>query len=176
MNNLVTVPNETIISKIYLIRGKKVMFDKDLAEIYKVQTKDLNKSVKRNRERFPEDFMFTLNKLEFENLRFQFGTSSSAHGGRRYMPMAFTEQGVAMLSSVLRSSRAVQVNIQIIRTFTKLREILSENKKLAEKIEKMELKYDSHILKIFGVLKQLTAKGKVNEEKPKERMGFVVPR
>ena len=166
--DIITIPTETIISKIFLIRGKKVMFDKDLAEIYGVSTGSLNLSVQRNKERFPEDFTFKLSEEEHRNLILQF--EISRWGGSRHLPNVFTEQGVAMLSSVLKSKRAVQMNIQIIRTFTKLREILSENKKLAEKIEEMEKKYDLKISQIFKVLKYLTTE----EEKPKEKMGFNV--
>src|SRR3989339_759370 len=128
MSNL--IPVEVIENKIYMIRGLKVMLDRDLAELYGVETFNLNKAVKRNDERFPEDFMFQLTKEELSNLKFQVGRSSlksqiviSSWGGRRYLPYVFTEQGVAMLSSVLNSKRAVQVNIQIMRTFTRLREI-----------------------------------------------------
>ena len=176
MKELISIPNETIISRIFYIRGKKVMFDSDLAKLYQVETKNLNKAVKRNMDRFPEDFMFQLNKLETENLRFQFGTLSfvsqsvtSTWGKhRKYNPYVFTEEGVAMLSSVLNSKKAIQVNIQIIRTFKKLREILSENKKLAEKLEKMEKKYDSKISIIFDVLKSLMTE----KSKPKTEIGF----
>ena len=172
--NKISIPNETIIGKIYFIRGKKVMFDKDLAELYQVETKVLNQAVKRNLERFPEDFMFKLNPQETKvwqqySLRSQFVTSKiETRGGRQYAPIVFTEQGVAMLSSVLKSKQAVQMNIQIIRTFTKLREILTENKKLAEKVEKIERKYDKHIYEIFKVIKYLTTE----KEKPKEKIGF----
>jgi len=166
------VPTERIISRILLIRSKKVMFDKDLAKLYGVETRVLNQAVKRNMERFPDDFMFQLNKVESEtwnqlNLKSQIVTSS--WGGKRKLPYVFTEQGVAMLSSVLKSKRAIQVNIQIIRTFTKLREILSENKKLTEKLEKMENEYDGKIKEIFEILKYLV-KGK---DKPKGPIGFV---
>jgi phage regulator Rha-like protein len=124
----VLIPTEIIEKKILLIRGEKVMLDADLAELYAVETKMLVRAVKRNIDRFPEDFMFQLAEEEFQNLRFQFGTSSQ-WGGRRYLPYVFTEQGVAMLSSVLNSERAVQVNIAIMRTFVKLRELLSTNKR-----------------------------------------------
>src|ERR1035437_9883523 len=124
MKELISIPNETIISRILFIRGKKVMFDSDLAKLYEVETGDLNQAVKRNKERFPDDFMFQLNNLETRNLRCQFGTSSlisqiviSNRGGSRHNPFVFTEEGVAMLSSVLKSKKAIQVNIQIIRTF-----------------------------------------------------------
>src|SRR3989344_1863206 len=119
------IPSERIVSKIYIIRNKKVMLDRDLAVLYGVATGNLNKAVHRNMKRFPEDFMFQLNAQEFKNLKFQIGISS--WGGTRKMPYAFTEQGVAMLSSVLNSDRAISVNIQIIRTFTKIRELLATN-------------------------------------------------
>lgn len=130
------IPVEIIERKIYLIRRHKVMLDRDLAALYGVETKALNRAVKRNLQRFPDDFMFQLTKEESENLRFHFGTSS--WGGQRYLPYAFTENGVAMLSSVLSSERAVEVNIQIMRTFTRLREMLLTHKDLQRKImEKM---------------------------------------
>jgi phage regulator Rha-like protein len=148
------------------------MLDKDLASLYQVETKALNRAVQRNIDRFPDDFMFQLRKDEEDNLKYQFGTSS--WGGKRKSSSVFTEQGVAMLSSVLKSDRAVQVNIQIIRTFTKLREILMENKTLAERLEKLETKYGKDTATIFKALRYLLkedAKPKV-EEKPKERIGF----
>lgn len=163
---LIAIPGERIISRILLIRGKKVMLDQDLAELYMVGTKVLNLAVKRNIARFPSDFMFQLSEKEFENLRSQIETSS--WGGRRYLPHAFTEQGVAMLSSVLNSNRAIQVNIQIVRTFTKLRELLATNKELREKIESMERKYDKKLKEVFEVLKTLL----IQEEKPKRQIGF----
>jgi phage regulator Rha-like protein len=166
-NQIVSVPIETIISRIYLIRGKKVMLDTDLASMYDVPVKVLMQSVKRNANRFPTDFMFQIELNEAVAIRSQFVTLKRG-GHRKYMPYVFTEQGVAMLSSVLRSERAVQVNIQIIRTFTKLREILLENKTLAERLEKMELRYDEDIAKIFKVLRYLVKE----EETPKEKMGF----
>jgi phage regulator Rha-like protein len=177
MNTLITIPPESILGRIFLIRGKKIMLDSDLANIYEVLTKELNKSVNRNIARFPEDFMFRLTKEEYASLRFQFGTSNMGRGGRRYLPLAFTEQGVAMLSTVLHSERAIQMNIQIIRTFTRLREILSENKHLAEKIDKMERKYDKHIADIFKVIKSLVTEKEISkiQDKPKEKLGFEVP-
>ena len=156
------------------------MFDSDLAKLYQVETKQLNRAVKRNKERFPVDFMFQLNDLENRNLKCQIGTSSLDERSRcqigtlnrghnvKYLPYVFTEEGVAMLSSVLNSKKAIQVNIQIIRTFKKLREILSENKKMAEKLEKMEKKYDSKISIIFDVLKSLMTE----KSKPKNEIGF----
>jgi len=163
---VITIPSERIISRIFLIRGKKVMIDRDLAELYEVGTKALNLAVKRNIDRFPPDFMFQLSEKEFKNLRSQIETSS--WGGRRYPPYAFTEQGVAMLSSVLNSKRAIQVNIQIIRTFTQLRELLATNKELRVKIENMEKKYDAELRQVFDVLKQLL----IQESKPKGQIGF----
>ncbi len=164
--SLTLIPDERIANKVMLIRGIKVMLDEDLAELYDVETKRLNEQVGRNRERFPEDFMFRLTKEEFESLRSQIATSKKGRGGRRNPPYAFTEQGVAMLSSVLKSRRAVQVNIQIIRTFTKLRKLLASNVEIRTKIEKMDVQIQS-IYKLLGRL--LT-----EEEKPKRRIGFSV--
>ncbi|MCK4648713.1 ORF6N domain-containing protein [bacterium] len=147
------IPSERIESKILLLRGKKVMLDRDLAALYGVPTRRLNEQVKRNRKRFPEDFMFQLNKREFEILKSHFATSS--WGGIRKLPYAFTEQGVAMLSSVLNSDRAIQVNIQIMRTFTKLREMLLTHADLRRKIEAMERKYDKRFRIVFEALKRL---------------------
>jgi len=151
MSNLISV--EFIATKIFVIRGKRVMLDKYLAKLYEVKTKNLNKAVKRNIERFPEDFMFQLTNEEIENLRFQFGTSK--RGGRRYLPYVFTQEGVAMLSSVLNSSRAIQVNIQIMRAFIKLRRMLLTNTDLRRKIEEMERKYDRQFAIVFEAIKQL---------------------
>ncbi len=150
------IPKESLINKILLIRSRKVMLDSDLAELYGVETKILNRAVRRNIERFPSDFMFQLNKEEYENLRFQFGTSS--WGGRRYPPFAFTEQGIAMLSSVLHSERAIKVNITIVRAFVKLRELLKTNEELNRKLEKIEKKYDKQFKIVFQVLQQLMEK------------------
>ena len=132
------VPDEVVMNKIHLIRGQKVMLDTDLAELYAVENKQLKRAVRRNSARFPDDFMFELNSDELELLRSQIGTSS--WGGVRYLPMAFTEQGVAMLSSVLTSQRAILVNIHIIRVFTRLREMLMTNKEILMKLEKLERK------------------------------------
>ena len=167
-NALVAI--EKIERKIYLIRGKKVMLDKDLAELYKVETKVLLQAVKRNKDRFPEDFMFQLDQEEYEALRSQFVTSNKGRGGRRFKPYAFTEQGIAMLSSVLNSKRAIQVNIQIMRTFTKLREMIENNKDLRKKIEEIEKKYDSQFQIVFEAIKQLIEP----EVKPKRKVGFYV--
>jgi len=160
---------EVVVSKILFIRGKKVMLDKDLAELYEVQTKNLNKAVKRNIERFPEDFMFQLTKKETETLRFQIGTSK--RGGRKYLPYAFTQEGVAMLSSVLRSKRAVKVNIQIMRAFVQLRRLILTNHDLRWKIEAMEKKYDRKFLVVFEAIKQLLEPTKI-EEKERVVEGF----
>ena len=149
------VPEEVVISKIYYIRGRKVMLDEDLADLYEVETKQLKRQVRRNIDRFPDDFMFELTKEEFENLRSQTGTSS--WGGVRYMPMAFTEQGVAMLSSVLNSARAIKVNIQIIRIFTRMREMLMTNQEILLKLEQLErqtLQNTEDIQVVFDQLKQ----------------------
>lgn len=133
------IPQENIITKIFVIRSQKVMLDADLATLYGVETKALVQAVKRNLERFPEDFMFQMTKEEFFNLRSQFVTSGTS-GGRRYLPYAFTEQSVAMLSTVLRSKRAIQVNIAIMRVFVELRGILSAHKQLAHKLAHLERK------------------------------------
>ena len=162
------VPIERITNKIYLIRGMKVMLDIDLAELYDVETKVLKQAVRRNIGRFPEDFMFELSKEEFKNLRSQIVTSS--WGGLRYLPMVFSEQGVAMLSSVLRSERAIQVNIQIMRAFTQLRQMLSTHEELKQKIEAMEKKYDQQFQIIFEAIKQLLE----TDEKPKKKIGYTV--
>ena len=127
MSNTDLIPSERIEKTIYLIRGEKLMLDRDLALLYEVETKVLNRAVKRNLQRFPLDFMFQLTPEEAENLRCQIGTSSFRHGGRRYLPYVFTEQGVAMLSTVLNSERAILVNIEIMRTFVKLRQMLASN-------------------------------------------------
>jgi len=147
------IPLEMIEKKIMLIRGEKMMLDADLAELYGVETKMLVRAVKRNIGRFPSDFMLQLDKEEFEKLRFQIGTSSR-WGGRRDLPYAFTEQGVAMLSSVLNSERAVEVNIQIMRTFVKLRELMATHKDLARKLNDMEKKYDAQFKVVFDAIRQ----------------------
>ncbi|MDR1453571.1 MAG: ORF6N domain-containing protein [Candidatus Margulisbacteria bacterium] len=176
---LVLVPKDIIENRILLIRGKKVMLDKDLAGLYQVSTKVLNQAVKRNVYRFPPDFMFVLNKKELANLRSQFVTSS--WGGQRYKPYAFTEQGVAMLSSVLNSKRAIMVNIQIMRTFTKLRHIMLTHKDLQRKIEDIILRqetkfktYDEQIQSIFKVINEIL--NPVIPEPPKKKYGFLADR
>lgn len=149
------VPQEIIESKIYVVRGHNVMLDSDLAALYGVTTKNLNKAVSRNLESFPEDFMYKLAKSDLQNLRFQFGTSR--WGGRRYIPYVFTQNGVSMLSSVLKSPRARQVNIQIMRTFTKLKELLATHADLRRKLEEMEKKYDYQFKVVFDAIKSLIA-------------------
>ncbi len=144
---------EIIEKRIYLIRGRKVMFDNDLAELYGVSTKRFNEQVKRNISRFPEDFMFQLSESEYLNLRSQNATSS--WGGRRYLPYVFTDYGVAMLSSVLNSEKAIEVNIQIMRVFSKLREFMVSHKDLAMKIEEIEKKYDNQFKSVFEAIKRL---------------------
>jgi hypothetical protein len=160
---------ERIEHAILAIRGHKVILDTDLAVLYGVETKALNRAVKRNMERFPEDFMFQLSDAEYEPLRRHFGTSSgkagvdlkfqsgasSSWGGRRYLPFAFTEQGVAMLSSVLRSKRAVHVNIEIMRAFVRLRRMLQANTVLARQLRDLEKKYDSQFKVVFDAIRQL---------------------
>lgn len=148
-----SIYDEIIQSKIFLIRGKKVMLDCDLAKLYGVETKYLIRQVRRHHERFPKEFLLLLTQQEVTNLKCQIGTSS--WGGRRYLPYAFTEHGILMLSSVLNSKRAIQVNIQIMRTFMKLREILASHEKLREKIEAMERKYDAQFKGVFQAIKTL---------------------
>ena len=162
---------ESIERSILLVRGHKVMFDYDLADLYDVPTKTLKQAVRRNIDRFPADFMFELTHKEFAYLRSQIVTSSSPQwGGRRYTPMAFTEQGVAMLSSVLRSKRAVQVNIEIMRAFVRLRQMLSAHKDLERKLIALEKKYDEQFKVVFDAMRALMAP----PEKAKRKIGFEV--
>ncbi|MHB8791502.1 MAG: ORF6N domain-containing protein [Desulfobulbaceae bacterium] len=160
------VPMEAITAKIYLLRNQKVMLDRDLAELYGVETKVFNQAVRRNITRFPDDFMFKLTNQEVRHLRSQFVTSS--WGGRRYNPMAFTEQGVAMLSSVLKSERAIEVNIAIMRAFVQMRQMLVTHADLKRKIEEMESKYDEQFQIVFEAIRQLLTE----DEKPKSKIGF----
>jgi len=176
MSNLevLIMPDEVVMSKIYVIRDQKVMLDKDLAELYQVATRNLNKAVARNLKRFPSDFMFQLNELEFRNLMFQIGTSS--WGGTRKLPYAFTEQGVAMLSGILNSDRAVSVNIQIMRIFTRIRQMLTDNTELRLEIEKIKNKQnnqDKNMEIVFQYLDELLDK----MEKPsvsRKEIGFKI--
>jgi hypothetical protein len=150
------------------LRGEKALLDADLAGLYEVQTKVLIQTVKRNLGRFPADFMFQLTREEFENLRSQ-NVTSSRWGGRRYPPYAFTEHGVAMLSSVLKSERAVQVNIEMVRSFVRLRQLLATHEDLARKLEALEKKYDAQFKVVFEAIRQLM---QPQTEKPKGRIGF----
>ncbi|MCR4311657.1 MAG: ORF6N domain-containing protein [Candidatus Uhrbacteria bacterium] len=149
------LPQERIEGRIFIFRGRKVMIDRDLASLYGVTTKAFKQAVRRNRGRFPEDFMFQLSAKEFENWRSQFVTSKSDKMGLRYRPFVFTEQGVAMLSSVLKSKRAINVNIQIMRTFSKLREMLVENDGLRLKLDAMEKRYDEQFKVVFDAIRNL---------------------
>lgn len=167
----VTIPEERIVEKIYLIRGMKVMLDRDLADLYEVTTGNLNKAVKRNIKRFPEDFMFQLELDEFESLKFQFGRSS--WGGTRSFPYAFTEQGVAMLSGILHSDRAISVNIQIMQIFTRFRQILADTQSLKLEIEEIKEKLknqDKNIELVFNYLDELISKQEV--QSTRKRIGF----
>jgi hypothetical protein len=168
----VTIPTETLMNKIYVIRGVKVMLDADLAELYEVETKQLKRQVRRNLERFPDDFMFELSEVEYNSLRSQFGTLKRGEHSK-FLPMVFTEQGVAMLSSVLGSSKAIQVNIQIIRVFTKIRQVLLDNTELLLAIEEIRKRTDNNtknIELVFQYLDELMEK----KEKPKttKRIGY----
>jgi hypothetical protein len=161
------IPYQSLEKRILVIRSQKVMLDAHLADLYGVETKALVRAVKRNAPRFPSDFMFRLTGSEFEALRFQFGTSS-AWGGRRYLPYAFTEHGVAMLSSVLRSPQAVHVNIQIMRAFARLRQTLATHEDLARKLTAMEKKYDAQFKIVFDAIRALVAE----PAKKKRPIGF----
>jgi phage regulator Rha-like protein len=163
------IPVEMIERKIYLIRNHKVLLDGELAELYGVEVKRLKRQVKRNITRFPEDFMFELRKEEYDSLRSHFGTLKRGEH-TKYLPYAFTEQGVAMLSSVLNSERAIHVNIAIMRAFVKLREMLATHKDLARKLEEMEKKYDAQFKVVFDAIRQLMA----TPEPKKKKIGFVV--
>ncbi len=163
----------TEINQIYLIRNQKVLLDRDLAKLYQVETKSLKRQVRRNIERFPKDFMFELTKDELQNWRSQFGTSNSENMGLRYTPMVFTEQGVAMLSSVLKSERAIAVNIKIIRIFTKMRALLSDNLSLRLEIEEIKKKVTNqskNIELVFSYLDELIEKKEKNTSRRK--IGF----
>ena len=163
---------QTIENRIHEIRGENVMFDFDLAEIYGVETRVLKQAVRRNMERFPEDFMFEISKEEFENLRSQ-SVITSQHGGTRYMPFAFTEQGVAMLSGVLKSKTAVTVNISIMRAFVMIRKFALSHKELSEKLSELEQKYDQQFTNVYDALKYLIQKDE-NEKKQlsRQRIGY----
>ena len=167
------IPDERIVDKIYLIREQKVMLDRDLAELYGVETKRLKEAVKRNLFRFPDDFMFELTKEEFENWRSQFATSNSDKMGLRYSPMVFTEHGVLMLSSVLNSKQAISVNIQIMRIFTRIRQMLSDSQSMKMEIEEIKKKLqnqDKNIELVFNYLDELITKQEGTTHR--KRIGF----
>jgi hypothetical protein len=170
MKKEIIIPDEIITNKIYLIRNQKVMLDRDLADLYQVETRVLKQAVKRNLNRFPDDFMFELTKNEFENWRSQFVTSNSDKMGLRYAPMVFTDQGVSMLSSVLKSDRAIAVNIKIIRIFTKMRDLLNDNLSLQLAIEDIKKKLNNHdknIELVFSYLDELVEKKENRKERNK---------
>jgi hypothetical protein len=163
------VPIERVTSSILLIRGHKVLLDDDLALLYGVETKSLNLAVRRNPDRFPSDFMFQLTPEEFDLLKSQLGTATTGRGGRRTPPYAFTEQGVAMLSGVLNSPRAIAVNVAIMRAFVKLRALLADNDRLARKLRAMEKKYDGQFKIVFDAIRAMM---EPEEEPKKSRIGF----
>lgn len=183
MNDLTTekadLPVRVIENRILLVRTEKVMLDEDLAELYQVPTKRLNEAVRRNRDRFPEDFMFRLTQEEAHVLRSQIATSKAGRGGRRYMPYVFTEQGIAMLSSVLSSKRAIQVNIAIMRAFVRLRQLLATHEELAQRLNELErhqldqnYRIDQHqqqIEAVFAAIEEMIA---TSPDPPKRRIGF----
>ncbi|MBU0505962.1 ORF6N domain-containing protein [bacterium] len=166
------IPQERIEKSIILIRGQKVMLDSDLADLYDVEIKALNRAVKRNAERFPDDFCFQLSTDEYNSLRCHFGTLEDTGRGkhRKYLPYVFTEQGVAMLSSVLKSKKAALVNVQIMRTFVKIREMLISNRELARKLATLEKRYDNQFKIVFDAIRQLMEPPKT---KKKKEIGFV---
>ncbi len=170
MNKEPIIPVERIEQSIYMIRGLKVMLDRDLAALYGVETRVLKQAVRRNVDRFPDDFMFVLTGKEFINWRSQFVTSNSDKMGLRHAPMAFTEQGVAMLSTVLNSKRAIDVNIAIMRTFVKLRQMLDSHAQLAKKLAELEAKYDGQFRIVFDALNELMAA----PEPKRKQIGFNV--
>lgn len=171
MSEKLIIPDEIILNKIFYIRDQKVMIDSDLAQLYGVETRRLNEQVARNIDRFPEDFMFRLNDKEFESLISQFATSK--HGGRRKLPYVFTEHGVLMLSSVLNSKQAIQVNIQVMRIFTRIRQMFIDNTELRLEIEKIKTKLDNqdkNMEVVFRYLDELSEKKA--EPKPRKRIGY----
>jgi len=176
----VMIPDEVIVDKIYYIRGKKVMLDRDLADLYQVETKRLKEQVRRNIDRFPDDFMFELTKEELSEWRYNFGTSSSETMGLRVPPFAFTEHGVIMLASVLNSERAIQVNIRIVRIFIRMREIMETHNEILKKLDyldKKDIEQDERIMLVFEYLKKLEAgKQQEFEQKNRKRIGFKTPK
>lgn len=170
MKRMIMMPIERIASKIYFIRGMKVMLDRDLASLYGVETRRLKEQVRRNIERFPEDFMFELTKDELKNWRSQFATSNEDVMGLRVKPFAFTEHGILMLSSVLKSERAVQVNIQIMRTFTKLRQAVLDHEGLRRDLAELKQVTEERFRIVFETLDQIL----IAESKPKKKIGYTV--
>ena len=161
------VPLESIVSKIIFLRSEKVLLDHDLAELYGVETKQLKRAVRRNIDRFPPDFMFELTKEEYDSLRYQFGTLKRGEHSK-YLPMAFTEQGIAMLSSVLKSKSAIEVNIEIMRAFVELRKMISSHADLERKLTALEKKYDKQFKIVFDAIRAFMSP----PEKPRKRIGF----
>ncbi len=174
--NKLTIPDEVIMNKIYLIRGKKVMLDRDLAGLYGVETKVLKQTVRRNIKRFPSDFLFEMTIEELQDWRSQIVTSKADKKGLRYPPFCFTEHGVIMLASVLNSDRAININVQIVRIFTKMREMLSSHKEILHELVKIEHKlaeHDNQILVIFQYLKQLEqVKQQEQDQQNRKRLGY----
>ena len=162
------IPIERIEQAIYYIRGEKVMLDRNLAALYGVTTKALKQAVRRNIDRFPPDLMFVLSPAEFHDWRCQFGTSKADRQGLRYPPMAFTEHGILMLSSVLNTKRAVQVNIEIMRTFVRLRRMLADNTELSRRLDELESKYDRHFKAVFDAIRRIMAPDTSN----RKQIGF----
>jgi hypothetical protein len=163
------IPSEIIEQRIFIIRDQKVMLDFHIAELYQVETKTLKRAVRRNKDRFPEDFCFELTQQEYTSLRYQLGTLKRGEHSK-YLPFAFTEQGIAMLSGILQSPRAVQVNIAIMRSFVRLRQVLAAHKDLVQKLEEMEKKYDKQFQIVFDAIRQILTP----PEKPKRGIGFHV--
>jgi hypothetical protein len=174
----ISIPDEVIMSKIYLVRGQKVMLDRDLAELYEVETKQLKRAVRRNMDRFPEDFMFELSKEELAEWRHQFGTSIREKMGLRVSPFAFTEYGVIMLASILNSEKAIRVNLQIVRIFIRMREIMISNKEILFRLERMERNmadHDAQIISILDYMGQLEeAKHQEQDQKNRKRIGYKI--
>ena len=160
------IPIERVERLIYVLRGERVILDKDLAKLYGVSVKVFNQSVKRNLPRFPKDFMFQLTDDEFDDISY---LTVTKRGGRRYLPYAFTEQGISMLSSILRSERAIQMNIAIMRTFVQIRHMLTSNKDLSERLNELESKYDLQFREVFDAIRKM-----ITSEKTKKKIGFQV--
>jgi hypothetical protein len=166
--NLSLIPLERIEQKIYVIRGERVILDSDLAEIYGVETRVLNQAIRRNIHRFPEDFVFELTREEHNSLMSQIVISKSGRGGRRKLPLAFTEHGALMAANVLKSERAVKASVEVVRAFVKMRNMLASNAELGKKIDALERKYDSHFKVVFTAIKQLMQP----PDKPASKIGF----